>query len=350
MSFFVAFLQATWEIWVEAAPFVLLGFLVAGLARAFISTETVGKHLGKPGVMSVLKAALIGIPLPLCSCGVIPTALGLKRQGASRGATTAFLIATPETGVDSIAVTYALLDPLMTVFRPLAAMITAVTAGLLETWLPLGSAPPATTLSLTMAPERSWDEHAPLGSRIREGLSFAFGELLRDIGKWLLLGMVIAGLIAVLLPPGFLEQHLGGGLPAMLLMLVVGVPLYVCASASTPIAAALMIKGLSPGAALVFLLAGPATNAATIAAMANALGRRSLLIYLGSIAGCSLLLGLLLDQLYPLFGLSPTALVGIAGESFPRPFSVACAVIALGLFLWAFVPGKSHDHERCDCP
>src|SRR5512133_3755746 len=119
LNFVITFIQATWEIWVDAAPFVLLGFLVAGLARAFISTEIVGKHLGKPGVSSVLKAALIGIPLPLCSCGVIPTALGLKRQGASRGATTAFLIATPETGVDSIAVTYALLDPLMTVFRPL---------------------------------------------------------------------------------------------------------------------------------------------------------------------------------------------------------------------------------------
>lgn len=348
-------LWACWEILLDAAPFILLGFFVAGLIKALLPEELVARHLGGNGSGSVFKAALFGIPLPLCSCGVIPAAIGLKKQGAGKGATSSFLISTPETGVDSIAVTYALLDPLMTLFRPLAAFVTAVTAGLLENLLP-GSdhaqvASTGCSGNSCCGGSEKTPERPPLGRRLREGLTYAFGELLGDIGKWLLIGIGVAGVISALIPNGFIEQHLSGGLVPMLVMLVAGIPLYVCASASTPIAAALVLKGLSPGAALVFLLAGPATNSATITAVARYLGRRSLSIYLTAIAGCSLLLGLLLDAIYGATGLSLGAVIGQGGESLPGWISLGSAVLLLLLLGIQYRPGKRRpcEGEGCGC-
>jgi uncharacterized membrane protein YraQ (UPF0718 family) len=286
---------------------------------------------------------------------VIPAAIGLKKQGAGKGATSSFLISTPETGVDSIAVTYALLDPLMTLFRPLAAFVTAVTAGLLENLLPGSDSAPASFAgcadsSCCAEPERT-PVRPPLWERIRGGLTYAFGEMLGDIGKWLLIGIGIAGIISALIPDGFIEQHLSGGLIPMLVMLAAGIPLYVCASASTPIAAALVIKGLSPGAALVFLLAGPATNSATITAVARYLGRRSLAIYLAAIAGCSLLLGILLDVIYGAAGLSLVAVIGQGGETLPGWLSLGSTVLLLILLGIQYSPWKSKPcaGEGCDC-
>lgn len=348
LAFLTSVLTAGWEILLDAAPFVLLGFFFAGVTRALLRDETVARHLGNDGAASVIKAALLGIPLPLCSCGVLPAAAGLRRQGASRGATSAFLISTPETGLDSIAVSWALLDPLLTIFRPLAALFTAVVAGLLETWSP---PPPATVKGPQPLPmltpaaaccDDDVDEEDPtgMGARLRAGLRFAFGDLLRDIGPWLLLGVAVAAVITALIPAGFLESHLGGGLPTMLAMLLVGIPLYLCASASTPIAAALILKGLSPGAALVFLLAGPATNSATMIAVARLLGRRSLVLYLAAIAICSVLCGLLLDFLYPFFNLDPATVVGSIGEAVPYWLSLASLLLLLALFLWHSRPRR----------
>ena len=355
LSMMQEILSACWEILLDAAPFILLGFFVAGLIKALLPEELVARHLGGKGSGSVFKAALFGIPLPLCSCGVIPAAIGLKKQGAGKGATSSFLISTPETGVDSIAVTYALLDPLMTLFRPLAAFVTAVTAGLLENLLPGSDSVPASFAgcadsSCCAEPERT-PVRPPLWERIRGGLAYAFGEMLGDIGKWLLIGIGIAGIISALIPDGFIEQHLSGGLIPMLVMLAAGIPLYVCASASTPIAAALVIKGLSPGAALVFLLAGPATNSATITAVARYLGRRSLAIYLAAIAGCSLLLGLLLDVIYGAAGLSLVAVIGQGGETLPGWLSLGSTVLLLILLGIQYSPWKSKPcaGEGCDC-
>jgi uncharacterized membrane protein YraQ (UPF0718 family) len=355
LSLFQDILSACWEILLDAAPFILLGFFVAGLVKALLPEELVVRHLGGSGSGSVFKAALFGIPLPLCSCGVIPAAIGLKKQGAGKGATSAFLISTPETGVDSIAVTYALLDPLMTLFRPLAAFVTAVTAGLLENLLPGSDSAqvPSTACagpSCCGGPEKTF-VRPPLRERLRGGLTYAFGELLGDIGKWLLIGIGVAGVISALIPDGFIERHLSGGLIPMLVMLVAGIPLYVCASASTPIAAALVLKGLSPGAALVFLLAGPATNSATITAVARYLGRRSLAIYLAAIAGCSLLLGLLLDAIYGAAGLSLVAVIGQGKESLPGWLSLGSAVTLLLLLGFQYRPRKrsSCEGEGCGC-
>jgi hypothetical protein len=357
LSFVQNVLTACWDILLDAAPFILFGFFVAGLLKALLPEQLVARHLGGNGGGSVVKAALFGIPLPLCSCGVIPVAIGMKKQGAGKGATSSFLISTPETGVDSIAVTYALLDPLMTLFRPLAAFVTAVTAGLLENYLPGADRQPVPAADVVCADTAcSCDSgieappvRIPLSGRLREGLTYAFGELLGDIGKWLLIGIAVAGLISVLIPAGFIEQHLSGGLVPMLVMLIAGIPLYVCASASTPIAAALILKGLSPGAALVFLLAGPATNSATITAVARYLGRRSLLIYLTAMAGCSLLLGLLLDAIYAVAGINLVAAIGQGGESLPGWFSFGSALLLLLLLGIQYRPGRRKACQGAGC-
>jgi uncharacterized membrane protein YraQ (UPF0718 family) len=353
----------TWSILLDAAPFVLFGFLVAGLLKMFLPADFVLKHLGKKSVSSVFKAAAIGAPIPLCSCGVVPAAAGMRKQGASKGATAAFLISTPETGVDSIAVTYALLDPIMAVVRPMAGVLTAIVAGLgvhffdKEAPRPLAQfsdiAHPLATFDCgadcgcgASASEKSWRE------RIMQGASYAFVELVQDVGGWLLLGLVLGGAIMALLPAGFLESQAGGGILPMLAMLLVSVPLYTCATSSTPIAAALALKGLSPGAALVFLLAGPATNVATITVVARLLGKRAAGIYLSAIVVCSLAMGLGVNWLYAALGRTVSGWVASgAGESHGLVAYVS-AVLLLGLYGYAVLRRRfhgEHEHGHCGC-
>jgi uncharacterized membrane protein YraQ (UPF0718 family) len=257
----------------------------------------------------------------------LPAAVSLRKQGASNGATTAFLISTPESGVDSISITYALLDPLMTVARPLAAFFTAAVAGISENLLgrkkevnritPDLSCPVDGCCSGDDCDPEIHSRHHPFLEKIKAGIGYAFGELWEDIAKWFLFGLLLAGLITVLIPDDVFSRYLGPGLPAMLLMLIVGIPLYICATASTPIAAALILKGVSPGAALVFLLAGPATNMASLTVLVGTLGRRATVIYIASIAVCSVLFGLMVDQIYAHWGISAQAMVGQASEVIP---------------------------------
>ncbi len=339
-------LAECWEILVESAPYVLFGFFAAGLLKALLPEETVARHLGKNSTASVLKASLFGIPLPLCSCGVIPAAIGLRKQGASKGASAAFLVSVPETGVDSIAITWALLDPLMTVVRPAAAFFTATVTGLLINRLPEENkvAPEETRKSscgCSSSGVHSEAEKPPrpsLSHRLKGGIGYAFGDLLKDIGSWLLLGIAIAGVISYLVPDDFFTRYLGNELLSLLIMLVVGIPLYICASASTPVAAALVLKGLSPGAALVFLLAGPATNAATITVVARYFGRAATMLYLVSIALCSLVLGWLTNRLYAWSGLDITQWVSEVGAAAESPVMVAAAVVLLLLLARCYWP------------
>ena len=253
--------------------------------------------------------------------------MSLRKQGASNGATTAFLISTPESGVDSISITYALLDPVMTVARPLVAFVTAAVAGISENLFhrkkedhritPDLSCPVDGCCSGDDCDPEVHDRHHSFIEKIMAGISYAFGELWEDIAKWFLFGLLLAGLITVLIPDDIFSRYLGPGLPAMLLMLIVGIPLYICATASTPIAAALILKGVSPGAALVFLLAGPATNMASLTVLVGTLGKRATAIYLSSIAGCSVLFGYLVDQIYAYSNISAKAMVGQASEVIP---------------------------------
>lgn len=301
-DFLMRFIQETWHIFTDAAPYVIFGFLAAGLIKAILPDDAVARHLGGGSLSAVVKASLLGIPLPLCSCGVIPAAIGLRRQGAGRGPSAAFLVSTPESGVDSIAITWALLDPVMTVVRPVAAFITGTMTGVLIGLLPeekteLDNEPGECGCADTCC-ESAGAQKAPLFARVIDGTRYAFGELLKDIGGWLLLGVLIAGLVSALVPDGFFAMLFEYRAASLVLMLLIGIPLYMCASASTPIAAALVLKGLSPGAALVFLLAGPATNAATLTVVARFWGRKATLVYLSVIACCSLVLGWLVDEFY----------------------------------------------------
>ena len=356
----IDYLLNTWLLLNEAAPWVLFGFLVAGCIKALVPDDFIARHLGRDGAGSVLKASAMGVPIPLCSCGVVPAATGLRRQGASKGATAAFMISTPETGADSIAVTWALLDPVMTVLRPLAAFITATVAGLAINALPKEAAPPAAPAGLPMqdagcgcggscggGTERTGKP--TLSHRLREGLAFSFGEMLKDIGSWLLLGILLAGLISTFVPDDFFLHYLGGEWGSLVVMLVAGVPLYICATSSTPIAATMALKGLSPGAALVFLLAGPATNAATIAVASRILGKRATVVYVASIAVCALALGWLVNRIYFGLGLDVASWVHGSDAEGATWFTALCSILLLALVARHWFRHGSHSHSDCGC-
>lgn len=339
MNWITGIALSTWKVAQDSAPYVLLGFFMAGLLRGFLKPGILTKHLGRNNLRSVVKAALFGIPIPLCSCGVTAAAGAIRKEGASKGATAAFLIATPETGVDSISITYALLDPLFTIIRPIAAFITAVTAGFMEVWLDPDRELPPKPMLTGGHPARSMPSSTtiPLVNRLKDGFSFSFTNLLADIGPLLLGGLILAGGIAWMIPDGFFERYLGSGILSMLIMLVVGIPLYICATASTPVAAALIAKGLSPGAALVFLLAGPATNAATIGVVAKLLGKRSAVIYVISIAVCSLVLGVLLNLMYGAAGVQVEALHGHHHEMLPDWLRSGLVILLVALVIRAWL-------------
>lgn len=346
------YVHECWAVLREAAPFMLFGFFMAGLLKALLPDTWMTRHLGGRGPLSVLKAALIGVPLPLCSCGVLPAALGLRRQGAGAGATTAFMISTPETGVDSLAVTYAMIDPLMTALRPIAAFLTATVAGLAANLLPerhfLAVQPAAASASGCGCGGACGMAASPavgsgLWQRLHSGLGEAFGEMLADVGGWLLAGILVAGAISLFLPPDLFAGALHGEFVSMLAMLLVGIPMYVCASSSTPIAASLLLKGLSPGAALVFLLTGPATNATTLTVMARTFGSAYTGVYLGSIALCSLAFGFAANRIYAALGFDIHAVLGQVGDVLPAWLEVGSAVLLLALILRALV---SHRHQH----
>lgn len=288
-------LAATWAMTTEMAPYLLLGFGVAGLLSAFVSAEWVERHLGRRTTGQVVKASLFGVPLPLCSCGVLPVAASLHRHGASRGSTTSFLISTPQTGVDSIAVTWALLGPVVAVIRPVAAFVTGIAGGLLVSATDDHPEQPVTAPPEASCGDTDCCGPDPSGSRFVRAIRYGFLILPRDIGRALTAGLLISGVLAAFLEPGALESVLGGGVGAYLAAILVGVPLYVCATASTPIAASLVAAGLSPGAALAFLITGPATNTAAIATLLKVLGRRAVVLYLVTVAVGAVLTGVAVD-------------------------------------------------------
>lgn len=306
MEIIINFLKELWGIVGEMSPYLLFGFLVAGILSVLISPATVEKHVGRGGALSVFKASLFGVPLPLCSCGVIPVGMSLRRHGAGRAATTAFLISTPQTGVDSMMVTYSLLGPLFAVVRPVAALITGFAGGLIVNAVDKDDAPAAVETSCAASGNCSGgacgpsadSAQSPSGNKYAAAARYGFITLPNDIGRFLFFGLILAAVISAIVPENYFSNYLGGGILPMLAMMAVGIPMYVCSTASVPVAMALMMGGVSPGAALVFLMTGPATNAATITTIWKVLGRRTALIYLGTIAAGSLMFGLGIDALW----------------------------------------------------
>ena len=287
----------------EMSPYLLLGFFVAGLLHVFVPGSLYSRYLSGADLRSVLLAALFGIPLPLCSCGVIPTAMSLRKEGASKGATTSFLIATPQTGVDSIFATYSILGLPFAILRPIAALVTSVFGGLLVNAADKDreKAPQTADTDCADGAVCARQEPAYTGfvDRMKGALRYGFVDMVQDIGKWLVIGLVVAGLITLFVPDDFFVRFADRPLLAYVVVLLIAIPMYVCATGSIPVAAALMLKGLSPGAALVFLMAGPASNMASILVIRRVMGQRTLWIYLLSLTVGAIVFGLGVDFLLP---------------------------------------------------
>lgn len=285
-------LNNLWMMINEFAPFLILGFFISGILSVFLTVEIVQKYLGSDSVFSVFLASLLGVPLPLCSCGVIPVSAYLSKHGASKGSVTSFLISTPQTGVDSIFITYAMLGPLFAIYRPIVAFISGILGG-----------------SLVYFSDNNKNENVDIEceddccnddtkSKIYNILNYGFVKLPMDIAGPLIFGLVLSSLIMVFIPSNYFNI-VGSGILGMLIMLIVGLPTYVCATASVPIAFALNSAGFSMGAVLVFLMTGPATNITTMSVIYKILGRKNLLIYLFSIIICSIGFGVLFDLIFP---------------------------------------------------
>ncbi len=304
IDYAVKIVVESWEVLGQMSPYLIFGFLVAGLLSVVIAPSWIERHLGGKGIMPVLKAALFGVPLPLCSCGVIPVAASLRQQGASRAATTSFLLSTPQTGVDSIAVTYALLGPLFAVFRPIISFLTGLLGGLLV--LVTGANGEAGKQSHENLLHNQCDDGCCKPPKkqtkpIRRIFEYGLIDLPKDISSAMIFGIIVAGAMSALVPPGLLKPYIGGGIISIIILMAAGVPVYVCATASVPIAVGFIHMGASPGAALAFLIAGPATNAATITTTWKILGRKSALLFMFSVAFSAVVSGLLLDWLAPQF-------------------------------------------------
>ena len=356
----------------EMAPWLLFGLIFAGLLKVFFPEDKVQKYMGKSTTKSAVNASLLGIPMPLCSCGVIPTGISFFRNGASRGATNSFLISTPQTGVDSIFATYSMLGWPFAVLRPVVAFVTGIVGGILTNWLvkeqPEDKAPlkktfknlaiDSTTVdakneSILTAPKMmngqknaascndascGCNNKKPPQNAFVQATHYAFIELLQDIAKWLIIGFLIAAFISVILPDDFFTLFKGLGFLEILVILAASVPIYICATGSIPIAAVLLLKGVSPGAALVFLMAGPATNVATITVIGNTMGRKALLVYLGTITGGAILFGLFINWLIPADLILSKVMHIHTGnhEMLPQWLQISSSVLLIGSLIFGY--------------
>lgn len=345
-------LSIFWNLLIESAPWLLIGYLLAGIIKQVIPSEWVHKQLATPGFLSIVKGAFIGAPLPLCSCGVIPTALAVRKAGASKGATSSFLVATPETGVDSISFSYAVLGPVFAIARPVAALTSAIIAGMLVNSFDKEEAmaePVKAESSCCHSKQQQQPEaELSLGEKLISAVQYGYGRMISDTAKWLVIGLVAATIITAVVPQSFFLQW-GDGLLAMIVMVVVGLPMYICATASTPVAAGLLFAGISPGAALVFMLTGPATNIATMGVIKEQLGMRSLIAYMTGVIVTAIACGLILNQLYAAYGWQLQISMMEIGESYPLWRQLAavllCALLARVWLQPLFVSKASKTDE-----
>lgn len=375
------------------SPYLLLGFLIAGIMHTFIPGKYFHKYLSKKSFRSVINAALIGIPLPLCSCGVIPTAMSMRKDGASKGAVASFLIATPQTGVDSIMATFSLMGLPFAIIRPIAALFTAVAGGFLvnkgdkcchgqgnveassccchshshaeehacqchshshaeEHSCQCHSHSHAEEHSCQCHSHAEGHSHGCFFSKVKDALTYAYVDMVEDIGKWLVVGLVIAGIITTVIPTEYFAFFKDNTLASMLLVLLISMPMYLCATGSIPIAVALMMKGLTPGAALVLLVAGPACNFASILILRKFLGTRTLLLYLGSIVFGSIIFGCLVDWLQfsgQVDFLRQLHVSHACCDHGPSFFNWACTILLALMLIYALVFPKLGLRKKKHC-
>ena len=338
----------------EMSPYLLIGFGIAGLLHVFVPRSLTQRYFHGSGVGASFRAALLGVPLPLCSCGVIPTSMAFYKNGASKGSTLSFLVSTPQTGVDSIIATYSMLGLPFAIMRPLLAFITGVAGGWIEGVVDKQEDNENKTvvdddMSVDVSPRGFW-------RKLVEALRYGFIDFLGDISKWLVIGLLVAALITTLVPHDFMETMNLSPILQMLLIIVVAVPMYVCATGSIPVAAGLVAVGVDPGAAFVFLMAGPATNAATITILRKTLGQRALLVYLLSIVCGALVGGVVISYLLPTdwFAVASRGVCGecVVGDGIGL-VPIVCGVIMAALVVWSFVFNKicgchkSFDEAGC---
>ncbi|MBI5219031.1 MAG: SO_0444 family Cu/Zn efflux transporter [Bacteroidia bacterium] len=328
----------------DMSIYLVFGFLFAGILHILISTETIAKHLGKSNYMSVIKSSLFGVPLPLCSCGVIPAAISLRKSGASPGAVISFLISTPTTGIDSIFATYSLMGFFFAIFRILASFFTGIFAGIIvnifvkqktESDNPADSGATQNSCFPCGSPPVADGEHSVI-NKIKRIFQYAFIELFSGIAKWLVIGILIGGIISYFIPDDFFVNYIGKDWQEMFIMLIIGIPIYVCATGSIPIASALMLKGMSPGAAFIFLLAGPATNAVTITVIGKEMGKKTTFLYLISILISSITFGFLINALWTHFNL-PSMHLHHQHQFLPSWLHISATIILLSLVVYFFI-------------
>lgn len=328
----------------EMSPYLLLGFGIAGLMHTFVPNRLYSRYLSGHNFRSVFYAAALGVPLPLCSCGVLPTAMSLRREGASKGATTSFLIATPQTGIDSIMATYSLMGLPFAILRPIAALVTALLGGTLVNAFDRGGKE-----ELHVSAQVS-ETPLTLKEKIVGALRYGYVEMMQDIGKWLIIGLLVAGLITVGVPDGFFASFAHRPLLGMLLVLACAVPMYLCATGSIPIAVALMLKGMTPGAALVLLMAGPAVNVASILVIRKVLGKRTLWIYLAAIVGGALTFALGIDYLLPREWFTDSLSAISASCHIHTPwFNILCTIVLIALLINALIRRFMKPKQTCEC-
>lgn len=301
LSIIMAIFKESVYLFNEMSPYLILGFLIAGILHVALPPNFMSRFMGKKNLASVIKAALLGVPLPLCSCGVIPTGVSLHKDGASKGAAVSFLISTPQTGVDSFFVTYSMLGLPFAVIRPLVALLTGVFGGaLVDKFTKEQNISPAVSKSARTQKNKTEPERKKnIFTLLYEIFHYAFVDLLIDISKWLVVGILVAAVLAAFVPDNFFATQLKNPLLSMAVMLLFSIPFYVCSTGSVPIAAVLLLKGISPGAAFAFLMAGPATNVATITVIARSMGKKVLFLYLAAIMMGAVLFGLLMDYALP---------------------------------------------------
>ncbi len=350
MELIVEFLDSFWSLTGAMAPYLLFGFFFAGILHEAIPGDFIKKHLGKGNISSVIKATLFGTPLPVCSCGVIPVATALKKEGASKGSVLSFLISTPITGVDSILATFGIFGFAFTVYRVLTSILIAVTAGILSNIFdkekqktPSFSLSPANPNKafFIKTPQKETKKRFSLKNAFKYGFLTLFG----DIAKPLFWGLVIGALITVSIPDSF-ERFLSSHYWISYLgVIAVSVPMYVCATSSLPIAASLVLSGVSLGAAFVFLSAGPATNTVTMGVVKKMLGKRSLFIYLGVIIVGSVVFGVLLDMLFESFSLDHKNIIRLHEKG--GVLEVISSVILYGFLLYFFIKPYFRKEKSC---